>query len=74
MLGLPQRHPRQNTKRQSLFGGGDNVFLPLANHDRTSIEVGALGELQMAGQTTADAHCSSTTSIGDTSPSGLKRN
>jgi hypothetical protein len=45
VLGLPQRHPRQNTEGQSLFGDGEDMFLPLPNHDRPSIEVWALGEL-----------------------------
>ena len=49
VLGLAQRHPRHDAKRHSLLGHGDDVLVPIANDDGTSIEVWSLGEFEMAG-------------------------
>jgi len=61
VLRMSQCHPGHDTELQRLLRGGDDMLFPISDHDGIPVQVGAARELQMAGQTTADAHSSSST-------------
>jgi len=64
VLSLARCHPGQHTRMQRLLGNSDDVLFPISDHDGTSVQVGSPGKLEVSGQTTADAHFSSSVRRG----------
>jgi len=59
VLSLARCHPGHHTRSKRLIGSSDDVLIPIPDHDGTPIQIGSPGELEVSGQTTADAHVSS---------------
>src|SRR5207253_2897964 len=59
VLGLTHRHPGRHTKGERLFRRRDHMLVPAPDDDRLAIEIGPASQLEVSGQTTADAHGSS---------------